>query len=307
MTTEPATTARYGIQLPIQAQSNIFVQPWERTASPDDLAAIARTADETGFGYLAVCDHVAIPERLAPAMGTVWYDQIATLGWLAAITSRTHLLSHVHVLTYRHPAISAHAFATLDHLSGGRVVIGVGAGHVPEEFTLLDADFSRRGAILDERIGELATRLEHEFVDGFGASPRPVQQPRPPIWVGGSSPAAIRRAALLGDGWLPQGPPAGGMRQAIETIHALRDQHGRSAPFTVGGLTRFLFVGAPLPDDAGTPGEVLAGSAEQIAEVLRGHYAIGVTDLQVRFAARNLGEYLDQLRAFATDVAPHLG
>lgn len=301
MTTNPIA---YGIQLPIQAQSSLFAQAWELTASPEDLASIAQTADDAGFGYIGVCDHVAIPERLAAAMSTTWYDTIATLGWLAGITSRTRLLSHVHILAYRHPAQTAHAFATLDHLSSGRVVLGVGAGHVAEEFHLFGEDFTRRGSILDQRIIEVKRRLEAEFVDGMGSSPRPVQQPRPPIWIGGSSPAAIRRAALAGDGWLPQGPPAEGMAAAISTIEELRNDAGLDDPFAIGAITEFLHVG-----DGGwnMPLGTVSGTPDRIAQHLQHTcFDIGVTIPQVRFAARSVEEHCDQMRRFADDVAPLL-
>ena len=133
----------YGMQLPIQSQSTMFVADWEKEAGPAELARIARVADEAGFFYLGVCDHTAIPRRLADAMGTIWYDTTATLGWLAAVTTRTHLLSHVLILAQRHPLRAAKELSTIDHLSGGRLIVGVGAGHVPEEYELLDRRLRR--------------------------------------------------------------------------------------------------------------------------------------------------------------------
>src|SRR5207302_10363297 len=100
------------MQLPVQAQSTMFVDEWERTAGADELARIARQADDTGFFYVAVCDHVAIPRRLAPAMGTTWYDTVATLGFLAGVTTRVRLLSDVWGAAYRHPPLSAKALPT---------------------------------------------------------------------------------------------------------------------------------------------------------------------------------------------------
>src|SRR5207302_1798832 len=89
----PLMTIEYGMQLPIQAQSTIFVEDWERSAGTGELIRIARAADRNGFAYVAVCDHVAIPERLASAMNTTWYDTVATLGLLAGVTERTRLLA----------------------------------------------------------------------------------------------------------------------------------------------------------------------------------------------------------------------
>ena len=111
-------TLAFGMQLPIQAQSTVFVEEWEKTAGARELAAVARACDAAGFAYVAVCDHVAIRGR-ADAMSTTWYDTIATLGWLAGVTERVGLLSHVYVTAYRHPLQTAKAFATLDALSGG--------------------------------------------------------------------------------------------------------------------------------------------------------------------------------------------
>ena len=299
----PEGAVVYGIQLPVQAQSSLFAADWELNSGPDELAAMARAADESGFFYVGVCDHVAIPRRLAPAMSTTWYETIATLGFLAGITNHVRLLSHVYVLAYRHAAQSAHAFATLDHLSHGRAIIGVGAGHVEEEFDLFGVDFHRRGKILDERIDEVKLRLSHEFVDDMGSSPRPVQHPRPPIWVGGSAPAAIRRAARVGDGWLPQGTPKKDMPAAISLLTSTREEAGISEPCAIGTITDYIYVGKPAWD-AEAP---LTGDPEKIAESLREYADMGVSHLQVRFKARSVNEQCDQMRAFASLVAPHLG
>src|SRR5207244_2722919 len=137
----------------------------------------------------------------------------ATLSYLAAVTERVRLLSHVYVLPYRHPLLVAKAWATLDALSGGRAVLGVGVGHVEDEFAALGVPFAERGRLLDEGIDAVRAAL----ADECGARPRPVQDALP-IWVGGSSRPAMRRAAERGDGWLPQGPPEGGMEAGIDFV-----------------------------------------------------------------------------------------
>ena len=290
----------YGIQLPIQAQSSYFVADWEVTAGPDELARLARTCDEQGYAYVGVCDHVTLPESVVGGMGTHWADPIATLSWLGALTTRVGLLTHVYVLPYRHPRVAAKQFATLDHLTGGRALIGIGAGHVQAEFDHLGVDFAGRGAALERGIPELAAALEHEFVDGFGARPRPVQTPRPPIWVAGSSPVAIRRAARLADGWLPQGPSNSEMVSMLATE---RERLGRTDPFMIGHITPFMYVGSPSWD----VGEAtLSGSPSSIAERVLAGTADGVNQLQVRFKARSCDELCEQLTLFATDVAPLL-
>ncbi len=289
----------YGIQLPIQAQSNYFVAEWERTSGPDEMARIAQAADEHGFHYVGVCDHIAIPESMAGGMGTHWADCLTTLGWLAGVTSRVHLLSHVYVLAYRHPLTAAKGFATLDHLSKGRAIAGIGAGHVQAEFEHLGVDFTTRGRATDEALPVFAAALEQEFNDGFGVRPRPVQSPRPPIWIGGSSPAAIRRAGRFGDGWLPQGPSNAAL---IASLNDARAAAGRmERPMMIGHITPFLYVGTPSWD----VGEgVISGGAKAIAEQILSGTAEGVNQLQVRFKARSCDELVDQLAAFGTSVAP---
>lgn len=169
----PEGRLSYGMQLPVQSQSTIYAESWEAVAGAEDLAEIARTADRTGFAYIASCDHVAIPRRLADAMSTVWYDPVATLAFLAGITERVLLLSHVAVVGLRHPLVSAKQYATLDHLSGGRLVLGVGAGHVQEEFDALGADFAGRGPVLDETIDALRAALGPEEYPEFAGSGSP--------------------------------------------------------------------------------------------------------------------------------------
>ncbi|WP_327683154.1 LLM class F420-dependent oxidoreductase [Streptomyces sp. NBC_00467] len=308
----PEGRLSYGMQLPVQSQSTIYAESWEAVAGAEDLAEIARTADRTGFAYIASCDHVAIPRRLADAMSTVWYDPVATLAFLAGITERVLLLSHVAVVGLRHPLVSAKQYATLDHLSGGRLVLGVGAGHVQEEFDALGADFAGRGPVLDETIDALRAALgpeeypeftgERFSFSGLGQRPRPVQS-RIPVWVGGSSPAAVRRAALRGDGWLPQGDPRGKLPGQIARLRQLREEAGIDEPIEIGAITEPLYVGEP---DWEIGRRTLAGKPDAIAESLRAYAAMGVLQIQVRFRSRSRGELTDQMAAFAADVAPHL-
>ncbi|MEV5974285.1 LLM class F420-dependent oxidoreductase [Streptomyces sp. NPDC051921] len=302
----------YGMQLPVQSQSALYAESWEAAAGPDDLLAVARAADVHGFDYVASCDHVAIPRRLAGAMSTVWYDPVATLSYLAAATERVRLLSHVAVVGLRHPLVTAKAYATLDHLSGGRLVLGVGAGHVQEEFEAVGADFAGRGGVLDETIDALRAALgpeefpEHSgerfsFRD-LGQRPRPAQQ-RVPVWVGGSSPAAVRRAALKGDGWLPQGDPRARLAEQIAKLRRLREEAGIEAPITIGAITEALYVGEPGWD---TGRRTLSGKPQALAESLRAYGDMGVHQIQVRFRSRSRTELTDQMGAFAAEVAPHL-
>ncbi|MET7846758.1 LLM class F420-dependent oxidoreductase [Streptomyces avermitilis] len=302
----------YGLQLPVQSQSTLYAEGWEADAGPDDLVEIARTADRSGFAYLAGCDHVAVPRRLASAMSTVWYDPVATLSFLAGVTERVRLLSHVAVVGLRHPLVTAKQYATLDHLSGGRLILGVGAGHVREEFEALGVDFERRGFVLDECVDALRAALgPEEFpahhgklydFEGLGQRPRPAQ-PRVPLWVGGSSPAAVRRAAVRGDGWLPQGDPRDRLPEQIAKLRRLREDAGICDPVTVGAITEPLYVGEP---GWHVGRRTLTGRPEALAESLRAYRAMGVDQIQVRFRSRSRSELTDQMAAFGAEVAPHL-
>ena len=302
----------FGIQLPVQAQSTLFAESWEAGAGPAEIAEVAQAADRSGFLYVAVCDHVAIPQALAGAMGTTWYDTVATLGWLAAMTTRTRLLSHVYNLSYRHPLVTAKAFATLDVLSGGRVILGVGAGHAAGEFEALGIPFAERGARTDAALDVIDAALRTEFPEvssgahalrgEVGLAPRPLQQPRPPIWVGGSSPAAVRRAARQ-DGWLPQGTPFDEMPALIELLHKERAAAGVRGPIDVGAITDWIYLGSPSWD---VNRACISGSAEMIAAGLRAYRGIGVDHLQVRFPSRTVDELVDQIEQFGATVAPLL-
>ncbi|CAN5833939.1 hypothetical protein BH24ACT3_BH24ACT3_02350 [soil metagenome] len=302
----------YGIQLPVQAQSTLFADEWEASAGRDAIEAIARVADEHGFDYVGVCDHVAVPRRMAKAMSTTWYDTVATIGFLAALTRRVRLLSHIYVLAYRHPLATAKAFATLDELSGGRVVLGVGAGHVEAEFDLFGADFTNRGELLDEAIDAVRAAFADEFptaagptwpFDELGQRPRPAQPGGPPIWVGGSSKAARRRAAERGDCWLPQGTVMAEMPDQIAYLLEHRRATRGDEPIDLGALAGPVHVGET---DRELPPGTLSGPPEKLAHVLGKYRAMGVGQVQVRFPSRDLAELCDQMRAFGTDVGPLL-
>jgi probable F420-dependent oxidoreductase len=305
----PDDRLAYGIQLPIQSQSSLYAEGWEARAGAEELRTIARKADETGFFYIAVCDHVGIPRPLVSAMQSTWYDTVATLGHLAAVTQSVRLLSHVVVAGYRHPLITAKAFMTLDELSAGRVILGIGAGHVSDEFDSLGADFSGRGGVTDETIelirkafGQAVVDYEGERfrVDGLALAPRPRQQ-HLPIWVGGSSRPAIRRAARLGDGWLPQGTPFEELPALIALLREERARRGLEGAFDVGANFAPIYLGDPKWD---VGSDTFSGSPARLAERLYDYRSIGVRHVQLRFRSRSLDELLDQMEAFHQEVSP---
>ena len=308
-TVVPDGVLAVGMQLPVHAVSRVFAERWEHDAGVDDITAIASAADELGFFYLGVCDHIAIPRHRAKTMGTTWYDTMTTLGFLAGVTRRIRLLTYVYVAPLRHPLQAAKALATLDTLSRGRAIWGVGAGHVEEEFGLTGSDFARRGVLLDDAIDIYRAAMNEEFpqhegsvtsVRDMGISPRPAQPAGPPVWVGGSSPAALRRAGQRGDGWIPQGTPRDQMPAQIAQVLAHRGDLG---PIDVGAMAEPLYMGTPAWDIGRYS---VAGSAAEHADRINALGALGVSHVQVKFRSRSRDELLDQMAAFAADVLPLL-
>lgn len=299
---------------------------------PAALASLAQAAEDLGYDSLWLPDHVVIPERIAssypyspdgrfPTPATQPYlEPLAGLGYLAGVTRRIRLGTHVLILPYRHPLLTAKMVATLDNVSGGRFDLGIGVGWMREEFEALGLEervFIRRGAATDEQLRILKTiwtedvaSFEGEFYrfDRLGALPHPLQQPYPPIWVGGHSQAALRRTARFGDGWLPIGgrPPADLPPDAVAagwaTIRAEAERLGRDA--TQLRLCFSTNVTFGPPDDPRRP---FTGSPEQIADDFEGYRQVGVDSFVVGFGARPLADYEQRLRRFAEEVRPALG
>lgn len=296
-----------GMQLPVQAKSVRTAEAWERddAVGPDALVRAAKACDDAGFFYVAVCDHVAVPRAAAEdgGMSTTWYDPVATLSYLAGVTTQTRLLTNVYVAAYRHPLQTAKTFATLDALSGGRVILGVGAGHLQGEFDALGVSFAERGRLTNEAIDAIKTLWASEYVDELGQQPRPVQQPRPAIWIGGSGPAALRRVAERGDGWIPQGTLRKVMPESIDAIRTRRDAVRPGAPLDIGFIHEPLYLGEASWE---LPEFTVSGSDDRIIEKCNAMGEMGVNHLQLHFRARDIEELCDQVAAFGERIGPHL-
>lgn len=301
----------YGMQLPIQTLTLNLVDPWEDDASVADLVTVARKAEATGHSFIGVCDHIAVPDdEYSARMRTTWYDTVATLGFLAAHTSTVRLLSVVWIAAYRHPLQTASSFGTLDHLSGGRVILGVGAGHVAGEFEALGIPFEKRGAILDETLEALRGVYHDRYVsfsgeryayDRVGVSPQPVDGSLT-TWIGGNSKAAWRRVGRFGDGYIPMGNPLDQYGEIISTIRQSAEANGRGdAPIDIGYMPGWVHLTGGPADDL-PPTQIIG--VEAYAEDLRAARAAGATAMHLKFRARTLSEYLEQLDAFAEEVVP---
>jgi probable F420-dependent oxidoreductase len=204
---------KLGLSTPVVMQLPGVASPWEADGIAEDLALVAEAADHLGYDFLTCAEHVVVPAADAPVRGDSYWDPVATLGFLAARTSRIRLATSVVVLGYHHPLKIAKQYGTLDRLSGGRVVLGVGVGSLEAEFDLLGASFADRGARGDDAMRALRAALGRrepsyngDFYSFSGMSVNPcAQQTRLPMWVGGRTRRSLRRAVELAEGWMPFG------------------------------------------------------------------------------------------------------
>jgi probable F420-dependent oxidoreductase len=207
------------------------------TATPETLLAWARFAEDHDFAVAMMSDHVAPTPDVVALYPAPFYDPFTTLSWLAGRTDRVELGTTVAIVPYRHPLLTARAAANIDRFSGGRFILGVGAGWSEPEFTALGVPFRERGRITDEYLDAIVGAWTAEVVSHDGAyvryrdvstGPAPV---RLPLWVGGSAPGAIRRAARVGDAWHPNNAPLDWLRETgLPALRAAAEALGRAVP-----------------------------------------------------------------------------
>ncbi|MBC7304654.1 MAG: TIGR03619 family F420-dependent LLM class oxidoreductase [Nocardia sp.] len=288
---------KVGISSPILALAG--ERPaWEAAAGTAEIVRVAKTADRLGFDFMTCGEHVAVPPGLT--RGERFYDPLATFSFLAGQTSRLKFLPFVLVLPFYHPLEIAKRYGTLDALSGGRLLLGLGVGNLKDEFDILDVPFEDRGPRADDSLRALRAALGKRVVSYHGPyysfenmviDPHAVQ-PRVPLWIGGHSGRALRRAATLGDGWAPAPQTFGG--PAPDLMRKMLDDMDLPDDFDV------VFT-APQPlDPLERPDEV----AETIATAQRA----GGTRIKLVLEHESLAHYLEQLECFAElaelDVRP---
>jgi probable F420-dependent oxidoreductase len=293
---------RFGLVTPIVTRHPTNDAPWTEDAGPGEIAEIARAADRLGFHHLTCSEHVAIPEGVVATRGARYYDPLATFGFLAAQTTRVRFVTHVLVLGYHHPLAIAKRYGTLDRLSGGRLVLGVGVGTLEEEFRLLGARFEGRGPVYEDALralraafGRPAPAYEglHFRFDGMVVDPCGVQADVP-IWLGGRSARSLRRALVFGDGWDPFGLTLDELEVLLPTARRWPAWAARARPLElVLPIDRLLD-----PTDA--------GERRTLVDLAARYRVLGATILNLRFRHASLAHYLEQLEAVAHDVAPAL-
>ena len=282
---------RVGIITPIVILLPRSHNEWEVDASVDDLVAIATAADRLGYYHLTASEHVAIPVDVEARRGMRYWDLLSTLAYLAAVTERIRLATNMVVLPYHHPLEILKHYGTLDRLSSGRLVLGVGVGSLREEFDLLAKAFEGRGNAADDALrairatwGQREPRYSgtHYTFDDVVVDPTPVQA-RVPIWVGGRTPRSLRRALELGDAWVPflLGPDA--VRSMLDRAVETSPWAEREQPLDVALWPE------PSVDPLREPDRIL----EQAAE----HVAAGATILNYRFPSISVAHHIEQMAA----------
>ena len=297
-------------------------------ASPEILMSLAQRAEDLSFDSIWVSDHVILPREVesfypyaADGVPTFtpdqpYYDPIATLNFLAGCTENLRLGTHVLILPYRNPVVTAKMLATLDVLSGGRLTLGIGVGWMEEEFKALGLDnFEQRGEVSNEYLQlfkELWTKDQPEFkgkhyeISGSGFQPKPLQKPHPPIWVGGHTSPAIRRAAEFGDGWMPIGlrPPAILEPEELgDKITQLRDltvKSGRPAD----AVALCFSTDVVFEENPPVNRRMMSGLPEQVAADLRQYQDLGVSNFIISFPSDTSEGQRIAMERFSREVMP---
>ncbi len=302
-------------------------------ATRENVVEAARRAEALGYDSLVVTDHIVIPRRIESrypynATGRIavppdadYLEPLSMLCFLAGATTRIRFGPSVLVLPYRNPVLTAKMLATIDVLSGGRLFVGVGVGWMSEEFEVMGSPpFEARGAVADEWL-QLFIKLwtednpvfEGTFyrVRDIGCFPKPVQKPHPPIFVGGNSRPAIRRAAKYGQSWHAFRIPADELRGHVAYLKDEVSAAGR--PAAACGLSVRYGVRVVGPGGDATrrppeePGRVFVGTASQVAEQLKPIVALGPTHAIFDCRTGTFPEVLETMERLAGEVWPKLG
>jgi probable F420-dependent oxidoreductase len=297
-----------------------FGLPTHRVDRPSEfleggaVGELAAAAESAGFAAVYTTEHPFPPDEWVRRGGHHALDPLVALSFAAAATSRVRLHTHLMVAPYRNPFLAAKGIATLDVLSGGRTIVGLGAGYLEGEFEALGIPFAERNQRMDEAITAMLAAwtgtpitFEGAFFRSSGNAmlPRPAQQPHPPLWIGGNSRKAIRRAVTLGDGWCPFPAPArlaahirtvplesaDALAAALDYAGEVATEVGRTDPLTICFIPAGLSMGTDRPIDV----ERVLGSVEELT-------ALGVDWVTVALAGESRDEQLAALEAFGQEV-----
>jgi probable F420-dependent oxidoreductase len=302
---------RFSLQLPTDR-----VEQLEEFGTAAAITEVASAIEAAGYDACFVTEHPFPTDEWLGSGGHHALDPFVSLALAASATSRLRLHTNILVLAYRNPFLTAKAVASLDAVSGGRVIVGAGAGYLEGEFRALGADFANRNDRSDEAItamkaawsgGSVSLSGEGFEAEGNTMLPPPVQRPHPPIWIGGNSPRAIRRTVDFAQGWSPFPLPAAGtsrtrtsaienvadLAAGIERMHEYASKQGRTEPIDVNFVPFGLHMNTRrLPED------------DALHEQLAALEAAGVTWVTMGLPTRSRGEYLELLQRFAETFLP---
>src|SRR5213592_2261889 len=267
----------------------VWIPTCRHLATVQNIRHSAVRAEQLGYDSVWVSDHVVAPNANIVNFGETIFDPLVTLGMFAGATSRVQLGTTVLIVPYRNAVVTAKMVSSLDALSGGRVVLGIGAGWVAAESAMLGVPFAERGTMTDEHLEamqELWTKREPSFAgkytqfSGLVFEPKPVQKPHPPIWVGGHGRASLRRTAQFGAAWHPINRSPDELRAGLAEIARLCQARGRAtAPaLTLRNDVRILRPGQSAPASTHA-GRVLAGEPNALVDQVRELAGLGVEHL----------------------------
>jgi probable F420-dependent oxidoreductase len=285
---------RIGLMTPVLTMLPGNHAKWEVEATIEDVAQIAVAADRLGYSHVSCSEHIVIPTDVAAERGSRYWDPLATFGYLAAVTTRIRLVTNVLVLGYHHPLEIAKRYGTLDQITNGRLILGLGVGSLREEFDLIGAPFADRGARADDALRALRASLSdprprykgpYYAYDDVVLDPC-ARQERVPFWIGGRTARSLRRAVDLGDGWAPfglSGRDLGAMMAAARETDAWA---ARSHPLDV--ILQNNRPADPGADPDGT------------RQIVRRQVEAGATALMLRMIHHSLAHFLEQMEAMLT-------
>jgi probable F420-dependent oxidoreductase len=275
---------KLGIATPVVTNVGGAALEWEKDATVADIGRVAETADRLGYHHMTCSEHIGLPSSETARRGARYWDPLATFGYAAARTQQIRFATMTLVLGYHHPLEIVKRYGTLDHVSSGRVILGVGVGSLKEEFDLLGVPFEDRGARGDDALRALRAALPSneptyhgEFYSFGGLTVDPcARQTHVPIWIGGRTKRSLRRAVTLADGWCPYYVTIDTAAEWLKTFDL------------PPGFEVVLPADHPL-DPIGEPD----ATTETLAKLVDG----GTTTLSARFVHHSLEHYLEQLHA----------
>jgi probable F420-dependent oxidoreductase len=299
-------------------------------ASAEVMANIAQLGEALGFNYLTLTDHVALPDTSTPGYpysttGEFYtpdpghrVEQLTTAAWVAAKTSNIRIVLAVMVVPHRPAVVTSKMLATIDVLSGGRLVVGIGAGWLKVELDAVSTTpFAERGAVTDEYIDAMRTiwtqdkpvfHGKYVNIDGLLTDPKPLQKPYPPIWVGGESGPSMRRAARIGDAWYPIGSNNAHLLDTlprltagIARIREMTKAAGRD-PAAMGVVYRVKRHGQPAPAATDGNRKLFTGTVANTIEDIAAVREIGVTAIDFDFEGRDAKKSAADMKKFHEEV-----